>query len=125
MEKLKVSSNIVNNRQSYKHFHKPFRKNTDDVFVGTKSLESWNRKSINEYCINHLEQILKSNDYTYNFRIPKWFLKFFECNGQMEFEDKVLIPILRKLCNKDGLDFEKVIKKIFRNECISYEENFN
>jgi hypothetical protein len=120
-----VSYNQFNNNRSYKHFRKTFRKNTDDFFVGTRSLESWDEESITEYCTNHIENLLKHKDYTSVFQIPKWFLKLFGCSRQTEFEEKVLFPILWKLCVKYGQDLEQVQKKIFENECISYKEDFN
>ena len=55
MEELEVSYNQFNNNRSYKHFRKTFRKNTDDFFVGTESLESWDEESITEYCTDNFE----------------------------------------------------------------------
>ncbi len=120
-----MSYNQFNNNRSYKHFHGPFRKDTYDYHVGKDRLEPWDKDSLTEDCTDNFEHILRNNDYTHVFQISKGFLKFFECNSQTEFEEEVLIPILRRLCVKYGQDFEQVQKKIVENECISYEENFN
>jgi hypothetical protein len=120
-----MSYNQFNNNRSYKHFHGPFRKDTYDYHVGKDRLEPWNKDSLTADCTDNFEHILRNNDYTHVFQISKGFLKFFECNSQTEFEEEVLIPILRRLCVKYGQDFEQVQKKIVENECISYEENFN
>lgn len=74
-------------------------------------------------CTDSFEHIVRNNDYTHVFQIPKRLLKFFDCICQSEFEEKVLIPILRKLCVQYGQDFEQVQKKIFENGCISYRED--
>ncbi|CAN5776003.1 hypothetical protein BH23THE1_BH23THE1_18020 [soil metagenome] len=117
--------NQFNENSSYKYFHGSFKRNTIDFHIGKKSLESWDKESVTEYCTNDIDHILRNNDYTHEFIILKKFLKLFECNCQFEFEEKVLDPILRKLCKKHDRKFEEVQKKVFENECISYEENFN
>ncbi|WP_458718826.1 AbrB/MazE/SpoVT family DNA-binding domain-containing protein [Candidatus Nitrosocosmicus sp. R] len=117
--------NQFNNNLSYKNYHGSFRKDTIDYNVGKDRLEPGDKDSLTEYCTDKFKHILENEDYIHVFQIPKTFLKFFDCSCKSEFEEKVLIPILRKLCIKYGLDFEQVQTKIFENECISYEEDFN
>jgi hypothetical protein len=125
MERIETTFNISNKGPSYKHSHGSFKKNTNDYLVEKNSLEPWDKNSLAEYCTDNLEHMLRNEDYTHVFQILKKFLKFFECNSQKEFEEKVLIPILRKLCVKYRQNLEQVQAKIFENECISYEEDFN
>ena len=120
-----MTRNQYNNSLSYKHYLGSFKKDTIDYHVGKNRLEPWDKDSLIEYCIGNFEYILRNNDYTHVFQIPKRFLKFFQCKDQPEFEEKFLIPILRKLCVKYGQDLEQVQEKIFENKCISYEEDFN
>ncbi len=119
-----MTSNPSNNRLSYKHFHGSFKKDTIDYHVGRNSLEPWDKESVIEYCIENVEHIVDNDGYTDVFAISKRFLKFFDCSCQSEFEEKILNPILRKLCVKYEEDFEQVQKKIVENDCVSYEENF-
>ena len=94
--------NQLNNDRGYKNYQCSFIKDTIDYHVGKDSLEPWDKNSLTNDCNDNFEHILRNNDYTHVFQISKRFLKFFECNGQTEFEEKVLIPILRKLCIKYG-----------------------
>lgn len=118
-----MTLNISSKRQSYKHSHGSFKKNTNDYLIGKNSLEPWDKDSLAEYCTGNFEHMLENEDYAHVFQILKKFLKFFECNSQTEFEEKVLIPILWKSCIKYEQDFDKVQTKIFENKCISYEED--
>lgn len=120
-----MSYNQFNNNRSYKHIHGSFKKNTNDYHVGKNGLEPWDRESFSEYCIHNLEYIVRNNDYSHVVPIRKKFLNLFECICQSEFEDKVLNPILRKLCKLYELEWEEVHKRLYENKCVSYEENFN
>lgn len=112
--------NQFNKDLRYKYYLGSFKKNAIDYHTGKKSLEPWNEESVTKYCTNNINHILSNDDYTHEFIILKKFLILFECNDQSEFEEKVLIPILRKLCIKYEEDFEQVQKKIVENECVSY-----
>ena len=116
--------NQFNNNLSYKNYHGSFRKDTIDYNVGKDRLEPWDKDSITEYCTDNFEHILENENYMHVFQISKTFLKFFDCGCKSEFEEKVLIPILRKLCVKYEQDFDKVQTKIFENDCISSKRIF-
>ncbi|WP_458719201.1 AbrB/MazE/SpoVT family DNA-binding domain-containing protein [Candidatus Nitrosocosmicus sp. R] len=107
------------NTKNPKKFNKPDKK-SNDIYTENDEIDYWTNETIITYCTNQLREILQNSSQNQELVILLRFLSICNCVDKIEFSEKIIDPILNKICIQFDLDYEEVKNNVM----VEIEEEF-
>ncbi len=91
---------------------KTFNKSTSDFYFGKKVVENWTLETVRNYYNYRLETDLNDPGGRNGLIIQYKFLAMCNCVDVIEFSERIVDPIVNRLCIKYGLEYDEVKERL-------------
>jgi bifunctional DNA-binding transcriptional regulator/antitoxin component of YhaV-PrlF toxin-antitoxin module len=91
-----------------------------DYYPEEDGIEYWTKETVVSYCTDRIREILVDSSVNQKLVILMKFFSICKCVDKIEFMERIIDPILNKICNQLNLDYEDVKNKII----IELKEEF-